>query len=141
MGIIRLFWSTARMRPMRRSPTDAGPPTRNVARWGDVELLIAHAEPRVRAAVVMQAHIGASPGRVLALRVGDLFLQDAFGSFCPAGKRGGRATRAAVRTVLHHDARRSGRFCPDLFAGRLLLDEGELTDANLTRLNCLLEDL
>jgi len=66
----------SRMRPKRRSPIDAEPPTRNVARWGDVELLIAHAEPRVRAAVVLQAHIGASPGRVLALRVGDLFLQE-----------------------------------------------------------------
>ena len=66
----------SRLRPLRRSPIDAEPPRRTVARWGDVELLIAHAEPRVRAAVVLQAHIGASPGRVLELRVGDLFLQD-----------------------------------------------------------------
>ncbi len=58
-----------------------------------------------------------------------------------AGKRGRRATRAAVRTVLHHDPRWSGRLCLDLFAGQLLLDDGELTDANLTRLNCWLENV
>ena len=61
-----------RLPPRRRRPLESEPPRRDVARWGDVELLMAHAEARVRAAVVLQAHIGASPGRVLALRVGDV---------------------------------------------------------------------
>ncbi len=62
----------ARLKPRRRAALGAVPTDRTVASWGDVELLMAHAAPRVRAAVVLQAHIGASPGRVLALRVRDV---------------------------------------------------------------------
>lgn len=47
-------------------------PDRPQAEWGDLELLLARATPRVRAALAIQAHVGASPGRVLALRVRDV---------------------------------------------------------------------
>ncbi len=66
----------ARLKPQRRAALGAVPTDREAASWGDVELLMARAELRVRAAVVLQAHIGASPGRVLALRVGDVLASD-----------------------------------------------------------------
>ncbi len=49
------------------------PPTeRPPAIWGDVELMMWNASPRVRAALALQAHMGVSPGRVLGLRVCDV---------------------------------------------------------------------
>lgn len=66
----------ARVRPRctrgRRAPV-AEPPPRPAVDWGTVEALMSDAQDlRVRCAVTLQAHVGASPGRVLALRVGDV---------------------------------------------------------------------
>ena len=57
------------------------------------------------------------------------------------GKNGRRATRAAVRTVLQHDPRLQSRVRFDSFAERLLLGDEPITDAELTRLNCWLEEV
>ena len=60
--------------PPRRRTTMGPPPSRRVAPWSTVEALTGTAHLRVRAAVALQAHVGATPGRVLALRIGDIDL-------------------------------------------------------------------
>jgi integrase len=50
------------------------PAERKLAPWPDLELLIESGPPRIRAALVLQLHVAARPGRVLALRVGDVSL-------------------------------------------------------------------
>ena len=63
----------AKLLPRLRRPI--GDPTeREMASWPDLELLVESGPDRVRAALELQLHVSARPGRVLALRVGDVNL-------------------------------------------------------------------
>lgn len=65
-----------RLQPCRRA-TLSPPPERPMPAGWHVEALMADTkDPRVRCAVALQAHVGARPGRVLALRVRDIDLRE-----------------------------------------------------------------
>jgi putative DNA primase/helicase len=58
-----------------------------------------------------------------------------------AGPKGRRATRLTVRTILEHDPRWTGRIRRDLFRDQVVLDGQPLTDADLTRASCWVEEV
>ncbi len=58
-----------------------------------------------------------------------------------AGPKGRRATRLTVRTILEHDPRWTGRIRRDLFRDQVVLDGQPLTDADLTRASCWIEEV
>ena len=78
-----------RRRPGRRyriDPLAERPP----ATWADVELLMWSASPRVRAALALQAHMGASPGLILGLRVCDVDVATGMVRVDVPGRRGSK---------------------------------------------------
>lgn len=58
---------------------------REPAPWGAVEAVMFCPEPRIAAAVAIQAHVGVSPGRVCSMRVGDLDLKSGTARFLIRG--------------------------------------------------------
>jgi putative DNA primase/helicase len=58
-----------------------------------------------------------------------------------AGPKGRRATRRTLRAILQHDPRWTGRLCRDVFRDEVVLDGKPLTDADLTRTSCWIEEV
>jgi len=106
--------------PQRRRAPAGPPPSRREACWDDLEILIARARPRVRAALALQAHIGATPTRVLSLRVRDIQFGSGIALVSVPGHGGGAAR---VPYAIPPDAmkaitpwlRRRARHGPDAF--------------------------
>ena len=107
--------------PPRRRPAMGEPCARPPAPWRTIERLVADAaDLQVRAAVALQLHIGASPGRTLAVRVRDVDL-DAGTVRVPVPGRGGRVwvtwalppdAAAAIRPWWQRMRRRRGPGAP-----------------------------
>ena len=76
-----------RLPPRRRRAMDE-PPERLLAPWETVSALVARGALWVRAAVALQAHLGARPGVVLALRVHDIDLEAGWVEVRIPGRRG-----------------------------------------------------
>jgi predicted P-loop ATPase len=58
-----------------------------------------------------------------------------------AGPKGRRATRSTLRAILQHDPRWRGRLRKDLFRNQVVLDGQPLTDPDLTRTSCWIEEV